>query len=144
MENNMRTILLLAFAVLSQTAAATDSDDEATLRHLKTVLWNQAYRTQDVELLDSILHDTFEMIDGDGNRSTKQKELDYIANNQWDPGTFEYRIERLIIYDDKFAIVDGTGIATNYTYKSSNYLIKEDGRWQAVSSHVSGRRSKSE
>ena len=135
----MNVFRLIVFISLFFISLESSADDEETLRHLKTVLWNQAYRNQDVELLDSILHDTFEMIDGNGNRSTKKKELEYIANHQWDPGTFEYRIERLIIYDGKFAIVDGTGIASDYTYKSSNYLIKEDGRWQAVSSHVSGR-----
>ena len=51
---------------------------EDTLRHVKTVLWNQAYRTQDVELLDRLLHDGFQMIDADGNRTTKQDELAYI------------------------------------------------------------------
>jgi len=72
-----------------------DRNDEETLRHPKTVLWNQAHRTQDLELLDRLLHDSFEMIDADGNRSTKAEELAYIRDNQWDPGEFEYRIERL-------------------------------------------------
>ena len=115
-----------------------ERNDEGTLRHFKTVLWNQAYRTQDLELLDRLLHDSFEMIDADGNRSTKAEELAYIRDNQWDPGEFEYRIERLQIYRGQFAIVDGTGIATAYTYKSSNVLIKEDGAWRALASHVSG------
>lgn len=50
------------------------NDDEATLRHFKTVLWPQAYRTQDVELPERMLHDSFQMIDAEGNRSTKQGE----------------------------------------------------------------------
>jgi hypothetical protein len=112
--------------------------DVETLRHFKTVLWPQAYRTQDVALLDRMLHDSFEMIDADGNRSTKQDELDYIRDNAWDPGEFEYRIERLEIYRSRFAIVDGTGMATAYTYTSSNVLIKEGGSWRAIASHVSG------
>jgi hypothetical protein len=117
--------------------------DEATLRHFKTVLWPQAYRTQDTELLDSMLHDSFEMIDNAGNRSTKNDELEYVRDNPWDPGYFSYTIERLTIYDD-MAIVDGRGAASSYTYMSSNVLIKDDGRWQAVSSHVSGLEGRAE
>jgi hypothetical protein len=78
------------------------------------------------------------LIDDTGKRSTKADELEFVRTQEWDPGTFEYRIERLSIYDGKVAIVAGTGIATAYTYKSSNVLIKEDGRWQAIASHVSG------
>ena len=128
---------LLLSALLSGSACA-DPTDEETLRHFKTVLWPQAYRTQDVALLDRMLHESFQMIDDQGNRSTKQKELAWIAENKWNPGSFEYRIERLDIYDGRWAIIDGTGIAEKYSYKSSNVLIKEDGRWQAVASHVSG------
>jgi hypothetical protein len=128
---------LLLLAPLPPLAFADPSDEE-TLRHFKTVLWPQAYRTQDVELLGTLLHDSFQMIDDQGNRSTKEKELAWIAEHEWNPGTFEYRIERLDIYDGRWAIIDGTGIAEKYSYKSSNVLIKQDGRWQAVASHVSG------
>ena len=114
------------------------TDDEATLRHFKTVLWPQAYRTQDVELLDHLLHETFEMVDADGNRSTKPDELDELARTGWDPGEFEYRIERLSIYDGRFAIITGEGVASSYRYRSSNVLIKDADRWHAVASHVSG------
>ena len=138
----MRDIIIIALATvccLSSNLAL--ADDYEILREFKTVLWQQAYRTQDVELLDRLLHDSFEMIDNDGNRSTKQKELEYISTNQWDPGTFEYIIERLKIYQGSFAVIDGTGVAEKYTYKSSNFLIKEDGVWRAIASHVSGYRS---
>lgn len=118
------------------------ADDEQELRHIKTVLWPQAYRTRDVELLDRLLHDSFVVIDDAGNRSSKQGELDYIAKNGWNPGNFEYRIDRLDIYSGSFAIVAGTGMADSYTYTSSNSLIKEDGKWRAVSSHVSGVKSR--
>lgn len=135
--------LLAAFFILVSlfvpaVAKSAEDSDEATLRHFKTVLWPQAYRTQDAQLLDRLLHDSFQMIDGEGERSTKEGEIDFIRNNEWNPGTFEYRIERLDIYDNGVAIVDGTGMAESYTYKSSNVLIKEDGVWRAVASHVSG------
>lgn len=112
--------------------------DEEQLRHFKTVLWPQAYREGDLALLDTLLHDDFEMIDGDGNRSTKEDELDYLRDSKWDPGAFEYRIERLQIFDGRFAIVAGLGIATAYSYRSSNVLVKVEGSWRAVASHVSG------
>ncbi len=128
---------LLALLLITMTPIAF-ADDEETLRHIKEVLWNQAYRTQDVELLDRILHEDFVVITDSGEKSTKQQELDYIANNVWDPGTFRYEIERLDIYEGKFAIVAGRGIAENYSYSSSNVLIKVDGEWKAISSHVSG------
>lgn len=117
------------------------ADDYEILREFKTVLWPQAYRTQDVQLLDRLLHDSFEVIDGEGNRSTKRQELENIRNNKWDPGRFEYQIERIQIYQGLFAVIAGTGVAETYSYKSSNFLVKEDGVWRAIASHVSGRRS---
>ncbi len=136
---------LRAFAVLgalltcvSLAQASEAPTDEAALRHFKTVLWPQAYRTQDTALLDLLLHESFQLIDNAGNRSTKAEELAAVAAEPWNPGTFEYRIERLDIYDGRVAIIAGTGVAERYTYKSSNVLIKEEGVWKAVASHVSG------
>jgi uncharacterized protein (DUF1684 family) len=136
-----RVLLLLFLTTIISTSLA---NDEQELRHIKTVLWPQAYLTQDVELLDSLLHDSFEVVNDSGERSSKQDELDYIRNNTWDPGNFEYRIDRLDIYGDSLAIVSGTGMADTYTYTSSNALIKENGQWRAVSSHVSGVKSNQE
>ncbi len=138
----MRSYAMNVAFVLMLLPATSLADDYEVLRNFKTVLWPQAYRTQDVELLDRLLHDSFEMIDGEGIRSTKDEELEYISQKEWTPGSFEYRIERLQIYQGSFAVIAGTGIAENYTYKSSNFLIKENGVWRAIASHVSGRQSK--
>lgn len=142
MTENLRRLIPIAILCVAflLSAAAETTDDERTLRHFKTVLWPQAYRTQDVTLLGELLHPSFQMIDGEGERSTRQQELDWVAENAWNPGTFEYRIERLDIYGGHTAIIDGTGLAEKYSYRSSNVLIKEDGRWRAVASHVSGYR----
>lgn len=112
--------------------------DEEQLRQLKTVLWPKAYREGDVVLLDTLLHDDFEMIEADGNRSTKDDELSYVRDAKWDPGAFEYQIERLQVFEGRFAIVSGLGITTTYSYRSSNVLMKVEGSWRAVASHVSG------
>lgn len=133
-----RFAILIASAALAGACGSVRADDEQTLHHFKTVLWPQAYRTQDVKLLDRMLHDRFQMIDAEGNRSTKQTELDYVAREAWDPGEFEYRIERLEVFNGDTAIIDGTGVASTYEYKSSNVLIKEGGHWRAIASHVSG------
>ncbi|NND02452.1 MAG: nuclear transport factor 2 family protein [Acidimicrobiia bacterium] len=116
----------------------TDRTQEEALRHFKTVLWPQAYRTGDAEMLDRMLHDSFEMVDADGNVSTKADEVEYVKNNVWDPGEFEYRIERLTIYDNGTAVIAGEGVASSYSYRSSNALVLEAGEWRAISSHVSG------
>jgi hypothetical protein len=135
----MKSLITVALAAcLLASMPLRAEDDEAILREFKTELWPRAYRTGDAALLDRLLHECFELIDDTGKRSTKADELEFVRTQEWDPGTFEYRIERLSIYDGKVAIVAGTGIATAYTYKSSNVLIKEDGRWQAIASHVSG------
>ncbi len=136
----MRAAALVVTLALTAcaTAPGSQAEDEATLRHFKTELWPRAYRTQNVQLLDALLDDSFEMITADGQRSTKKDELRSLVENRWDPGTFEYRIERLDIYHGEFAVIDGTGIAEKYRYKSSNFFVKEDGVWRAIASHVSG------
>jgi hypothetical protein len=141
---NRIVLLLPALVALFclASAALADAEDTAELRHIKTVLWPQAYREQDVALLERLLDDSFQLVDAEGNLSTKQAELDYLARNRWDPVEFEYRIERLDVYDNGVAIVAGEGVATNYSYRSSNVLIKREGRWRAVASHVSGVKSR--
>lgn len=147
MKYLLSTTLLLVILVTARAAdAETDRpvSDKDVLKDFKTVLWPQAYRTQDTKLLDRLLDDSFQMIDGEGNRSTKEKELAWVAENAWNPGKFEYRIERLEIFGGDTAIIDGTGLAEKYTYKSSNVLIKKDGQWRAVASHVSGYRERTD
>ena len=134
----MKAFVLAGWLLLLVILPVASADDEATLRHFKTVLWQQAYRMQDTDLLERLLHDDFAVIDDAGTVSTKKQELAWIRENKWDPGAFEYRIERLDIYDGQFAIIAGTGVAETYIYKSSNVLIKDNGQWRAISSHVSG------
>ena len=140
MRIHVLTLLMISLSVIGSVDAS--ETDEVVLRHFKTVMWPTAYKTQDVQLLDKMLHPSFQMIDDAGNRSTKEKELDYIKNNHWNPRDFVYTIERLDIYEGRFAVIDGTGVSDTYQYKSSNYLIKEDGKWRAIGSHVSGYKEK--
>lgn len=144
--STLRIACLLA-AILSPVPASADAAaDEASLRHLKQVDWPRAYHTQDVALLGRILASEFQMVDGDGRWTTRADELAWVAANASAPETFRYEIRRLEIFGGDTAIVAGSGHMQGRdergvwrtTWQSSNLLIKRDGRWQAIASHVSG------
>ena len=145
--------LTLIGLICSSSLFAAESDqkreaDTASLRELKEVLWPKAYREQDAALLARILADEFESIDAEGSRSTKAEELDYVRKNKPSYDSFRFVIRRLEIFENRTAVVSGTGYietkaqggkkASRTEYQSSNVLIERDGRWQAISSHVSG------
>lgn len=62
--------------------------------------------------------------------------------------SFRFVIRRLQIFENRTAVVSGTGYIENKAkdgkkaskteYQSSNVFIEREGRWQAISSHVSG------
>ena len=149
----MKYLLTLTIAVLligcttpSTNPVVITDEDEETLRNFKTVLWPQAYNEQDTALLNTLLHDDFQMMDDNGDSFTKADELEYITNYAPSHDEFNYEITRLDLFDNGTAVISGTGTmkgvdgAEAYitTYKSSNVLIKENGQWKAISSHVSG------
>jgi hypothetical protein len=131
---------------LSSVASASRRSDEETLRHLKEVLWPRAYAEQDVALLNSILADEFQMVDGDGNWSTKAAELEYVRKNKPGYESLVFAVKRLDLFENGTAIVAGEGTVIGRddggpyvaTYQSTNVLIKRGGSWKAIASHVSG------
>lgn len=144
-----RTALCLAVMLIVLPAAflrAEAPTDEAALREIKEVLWPRAYAEQDVALLDSLLADEFQMVDAEGNWSSKADELEWIRSNPPSYDSLVFHIKRLDIFENGTAIVAGKGVITGsdeegpYTveYQSTNVLIKRDGTWKAVASHVSG------
>ena len=144
-----RTAVLIAGLLIAQSSGsfgAEEQSDEATLREIKEVLWPRAYAQQDVALLDSLLADEFQMVDADGNWSTKADELEWISSNPPSYDSLVFEIIRLDIFENGSAIVAGKGIVSGtdeqgpYTleYQSTNVLIKRDGTWRAIASHVSG------
>jgi hypothetical protein len=150
MKNLLVFILLIAVLTgcteKSEKTAVLTADDREKLTTLKEVLWPKAYREQDTVLLDQILADEFQLIDADGNWSDKKFELDYIKKNKPSYDSFRFEIKRLDIFENGTAIVAGTGhIEGNdengpykMIYQSSNVLIKRQGEWKAIASHVSG------
>ena len=144
-----RTAMLIAgllFTLSSGSLEAEERSDESALREIKEVLWPRAYAQQDVALLDSLLADEFQMVDADGNWSTKAEELEWIRSNPPSYDSLVFEIIRLDIFENGSAIVAGKGVVSGtdeqgpYTleYQSTNVLIKREGAWKAVASHVSG------
>jgi ketosteroid isomerase-like protein len=137
---------VILIVLSSGSSGAEERSDEAALREIKEVLWPRAYAQQDVALLDSLLADEFQMVDADGNWSTKAEELDWIRSNPPSYDSLVFEIIRLDIFENGSAIVAGKGIVSGtdeqgpYTleYQSTNVLIKREGAWKAVASHVSG------
>lgn len=127
------------------TNAVDLTDDQVRLRQLKEVAWPTAYREQDTLLLDAILDDSFQMVDADGNWSDKAGELSWIKAHAMSHDSFRYEIKRLDVVENGTAIVAGTGHIINdgkeSLYESTNVLVKKDGQWRAIASHVSGVRA---
>ena len=129
-----------------RTARADTSADEAEIRQLKEVLWPKAYFEQDTTLLDRILAAEFQMVDGDGNWSSKADELAWVSKNKPSYESLTFAIRRLDVFENGTAIAAGKGTirgndengAYVAEYQSTNVLIKRDGQWRAVASHVSG------
>jgi hypothetical protein len=152
----LRVMLLFGIvggsALFAAEPARAQENDKTRLRELKEVLWPKAYREQDPALLAQILADEFESIDAEGSRSTKTEELDYVRKNKPSYDSFRFVIRRLQIFENRTAVVSGTGYietkardgkkASKTEYQSSNVFIERDGRWQAISSHVSGIKQK--
>ncbi len=124
------------------------AQDMESLRYLKEVEWPKAYGASDTVLLDRILGDDFQMIDAAGNWSDKAGELQWIKENNYAPDSFYYDIKRLETLENGTALICGTGHifndSTHTIYESSNILIKREGIWKAVASHVSGIRKSEE
>jgi len=117
-------------------------EEKEKLRYLKEVEWPKAYREQDTVLLDRILGSEFQMVTNDGEWSDKQKQMERIKEAPMEHDSFRYEIKRLEILENGTAIIAGTGHIVNDNkesiYQSSNILIKRNGLWKAVLSHVSG------
>lgn len=142
-------LTLIAFSCKEKTPSVNEfdlvisiEDEKEKLRFLKEVEWPKAYREQDTILLDRILGDDFQMVTNDGEWSNKAKQLERIKETAMNHDSFKYEIKRLEILENNTAIIAGTGRIINddkeSIYQSSNVLIKRNGIWKAVLSHVSG------
>lgn len=145
MSRTLALALLLGLAALPPAAQEAAPEDIARLREIKLELWPRAYREQDVALLERLLDERFQMIDAAGAVTGKADELAWVRAHRPGYDSFRYEIERLDVFDGKSAVVSGLGTITGTRdgkpyrdrYRSSNVLVKQNGEWRAVASHVS-------
>lgn len=135
-----------AITGIAQGLQRENESDTDFLRRLKETEWPKAYREQNPTLLDTILADDFQVISNDGAWSDKVKELERVRATRPSYDKFRFEIKRLEVYDNGTAIIAGTGTGSGkdregrytFEYQSSNILIKRNGQWKAIASHVSG------
>ena len=146
-------ILLAAATVLSSGAACASASDReadiATLTEKKIVIWPKLYAERDADGLDAFLGDEFVVLNPDGTKRTKADELKFLRETPPDDeeSDFLYTIDDIVFPTDDMAIIYGHGDSTRETedgepchhnYWSSNTLVRREGEWKAVFSHVSG------
>ena len=139
-------VTLVAKPAHAQTKPSADATDKEKLIYFKKVLWRKAYWDQDTKLLDRLLSDKFQFVHNSGKVTTKKDEMEYIKKNKPSYDFFVYTIKRLDIFGNGTAIIAGEGHVKGknekgnyeYVYHSSNVLVKQNGMWKAVASHVSG------
>lgn len=144
-------LALLATALLSANAS-TCGPVEAVLRDIKLKTWPGFYRQQDAKGLAEFLHEDFRIVGADGTVTLRSEELAWVAKSPWNPTDFVYTIDTIVCPASGVALIVGEGrfkarnkdrtAWTEHRYVSSNVLVSIDGRWRAVSSHISGEQSK--
>ena len=143
----MRQALLLGVAAMASPAWATSCGmQEAVLREAKLTAWPGFYQRQDAKGLAAFLTEDFRSIGADGTVTLRAKELAWVAANPRTPSDFVYRIASVTCPTRDTAMIIGQGRSTRvqrgvrvaHRYTSSNLFVRQDGRWRAAMSHISG------
>jgi hypothetical protein len=124
--------------------------DVRALTRAKVETWRRFYQQQNAEGLRRFLTDDFIAIDDEGNVTTKDAEVAWLAKNAWSgPADYLYVIDKISFLGSDGAIVVGHGFGTRTgngtgscieTYRSSNVFRRVRGTWRPAMSHISGSR----
>ncbi|MFK7953011.1 MAG: nuclear transport factor 2 family protein [Ekhidna sp.] len=140
-------IVILSGCSNSSSQSVISDDDSKAVENILKVLSPKAYNEQDTALLNQILHEKFQLVDDEGSRFSKSDEMEYASKYGPSYDSYEYDVKSLDLYDNGTALVSGEGTIKGInvagqayvtTYKTSDVLIKEDGNWRMINSHVSG------
>ena len=141
---------VVSLPLSAMVAQASDrAADIETLTEKKIVIWPKLYAKRDADGLDAFLGDEFVVLNPDGSKRTKADEVKFLRETPPDneESDFLYTIDDIVFPTDDMAIIYGHGDSTRETedgkpchhnYWSSNTLVRREGEWKAVFSHVSG------
>ncbi len=144
--NKLLTLIVFSTLFSGSLFAQDKAAEGKAIRNLMVDTWTDAYQNQDIATLDNLLADEFQLIDASGNVFKKQDEIQYLKDSKPAYDSFDFNVGNIEIFSNLTSIVSGLGILKGTddqgkyqtTYHSSNVLIKSDGKWKVVSSHVSG------
>lgn len=154
MKNFIVIAIFVSLLGCNKVAVDNAADIESTLnekdadlvQELIAIELPEAYEKQDTVKLKKFLNDKYQLIDDNGDAYSKAHEVEYAGNYGPSYNEFEFKIEAVNLFDNGVAMVSGEGImkgenefeAYITTYTSSNTLIKKAGKWEVISTHVSG------
>ncbi len=126
--------------------AVVNENDASVVKDIQMIQWQKAYDEQDTVLLGKIFHDKFQLVDDNGDTYSKSDEMAYVANYGPTYDEFDFEIININLLANGTATIFGKGTmkgtdsgeAYITNYKVTNVFVKENGQWQAISSHVSG------
>jgi ketosteroid isomerase-like protein len=130
----------LVLCWVAGTSAQRVKSDQETLMQLERQ-WDQAFRTNDVEFVSSILADDFIATYDSGTRADKKKELEAVRNfnQQIDASSldeFTIRIygDTAVVWFTLHHIGPMQGRQVQLTYRYMDVWVYRDGKWLCVGS----------
>lgn len=132
--------------VATSETSVVDENDESAVKEIQMIQWQKAYDEQDTVLLGKIFHEKFQLVDDNGDTYSKSDEMEYVANYGPTYDEFDFEIINVNLLANGTATIFGKGTMKGIdsgeayitNYKVTNVFVKENGQWQAISSHVSG------
>lgn len=153
-NNRMKHLVIFALLVILCPAHSfgqaggkkTDSSFslEQRLAQLKRD-WGKAYVRRDAAFLENLLGEEYTVTDADGQTTNRKQIMADFHSGETTYEATSYEDAKVRIYGN-VAIVAGRGTvkgrsksgAFHRQYFSTNILVKRNGRWQAVATHISG------
>ncbi|AKF85885.1 hypothetical protein MFUL124B02_17925 [Myxococcus fulvus 124B02] len=138
----VRSLLVLVLLVLSTPASAASAEEKAVLDALHAGC--AAFEKGDVAFLEGFLADGFTLLDSSGNVTDRAATLAEVRVREPRYEVFRNHDMKVRLYGDTAVVIGITsvkGVAGGSSFAAdlrfTDTLIKREGQWRIVASHVS-------